>query len=268
MTRLLLAATLLATTALCAAAEDVTLDCLADPAEVVAVGSPVTGIVREVLVGRGDRVAAGDVLARLDTTIEEADVAVAEAQADATEVVEAQRAKLLLAEANLQRALQLVESGSVTQSRVEELEAVVAVARSDLATETRRVDLARIELERARAVLSLRTLKSPLEGFVTAQGTAAGEFLRQDGIVFTVARTDPLHVETYAPVEYYGRLVLGSSGRVELNQPPGTTIEAKVTVNDAVFDAASNTFGLRLELPNPDNAIPAGQQCAVTFALP
>jgi RND family efflux transporter MFP subunit len=267
MTRLLVAA-LLATTALPAWAEDVTLDCLADPAETVAVGSPVTGIVREVMVGRGDRVHAGDVVAKLDSTIEEADVAVAEAQADATEVVEAQRAKLALAEANLQRAQQLVESGSVTQSRVEELEALVAVARSDLATETRRVDLAQIELERARAVLSLRTLKSPLDGFVTAQGASAGEFLRQDGIVFTVARTDPLYIEAYAPTEYYGRLVTGVTGKVALDQPPGTSMDAEVTVIDAVFDAASNTFGLRLELPNPDNALPAGQHCRVTFALP
>lgn len=267
MTRLLLAA-LLTTTAFPAWAEDVTLDCLADPAETVAVGSSVTGIVREVLMSRGDRVHVGDVLARLDSTIEEADVAVAEAQADATEVVEAQRAKLALAEANLERARQLVVSGSVTQSRVEELEAVVAVARSDLATETRRVDLARIELERARAVLSLRTLKSPLDGFITAQGTAAGEFLRQDGVVFTVARTDPLYVEAYAPVDYYGRLLVGSVGKVALEQPPGTALEAKVTVVDAIFDAASNTFGLRLELPNPGNAIPAGQHCTVTFALP
>src|SRR5690606_25229478 len=65
MTRLLLA-TLLATTSLPGWAEDLTLDCLAEPAETVAVGSPVTGIVRQVMVGRGDRVQAGDVLARLD----------------------------------------------------------------------------------------------------------------------------------------------------------------------------------------------------------
>lgn len=268
MTARLLLATLLASTALPALAEDVTLDCLADPAQTVAVGSPVTGIVAEVMVGRGDRVRAGDIVARLDSTIEEADVAVAAAQADATEVVDAQQVKVDLAIANLERARQLVESGSVTQSRVEELEAVLAVARSDLATETRRLDLARIELERAKAVLSLRTLKSPIDGFVTAQGTAAGEFLRQDGIVFTVAQTDPLYIEAYAPVEEYGRLAVGASGTVRMDQPPGTTVGAKVTVVDAVFDAASNTFGLRLELPNPGNAIPAGQHCIVTFALP
>ena len=267
MTRLLLAA-LLAVLSVPAWGEELTLDCLAEPAETVAVGSPVTGIVRDVMVGRGDRVKTGDVLARLDATIEEADVAVAKAQADATEVVEAQRAKLALAEANLQRAQKLVKSGSVTQSRVEELEAVVAIARSDLATETRRVDLARIELERARALLSLRTLTSPLDGFVTAQGTRPGEFLRQDGVVFTVAKTDPLYIEAYAPVDYYGRLTSGAMGTVTLDQPPGTRLSASVTVVDAVFDAASNTFGLRLELANPDNAIPAGQHCTVAFVLP
>ncbi|MEM9242054.1 MAG: HlyD family secretion protein, partial [Pseudomonadota bacterium] len=38
---------------------------------------------------------------------------------------------------------------------------------------------------------------------------------------------------------------------------------AEVTVVDQIFDAASGTFGLRLELPNPDGKIPAGTRCLV-----
>ena len=37
---------------------------------------------------------------------------------------------------------------------------------------------------------------------------------------------------------------------------------------DRVFDAASGTFGVRLDLPNSDGALPAGQRCIVSFALP
>ncbi len=199
--------------------------------------------------------------------MEEADVEVAAATAAATEVVEAQRARLTLAEANLERARALVDSGSVTQSRVEELEAAVAVARSDFATETRRLQLAGIELARAQAVLSLRTLKSPIDGFVVSQDTQAGEFLKQDGVVFTIVQTDPLYIEAYAPVSLYGRIRLGDSGQVSLDQPAGTSLSAKLIVVDPVFDAASSTFGLRLELPNADDGIPAGQHCTVTFAL-
>ena len=38
-----------------------------------------------------------------------------------------------------------------------------------------------------------------------------------------------------------------------------------VTVVDQVFDAASGTIGVRLELPNPGYAIPAGLKCQVRF---
>jgi len=40
---------------------------------------------------------------------------------------------------------------------------------------------------------------------------------------------------------------------------------AKVTVVDRVVDAASGTFGVRLELPNPNYRLPAGLKCKVPF---
>lgn len=47
--------------------------------------------------------------------------------------------------------------------------------------------------------------------------------------------------------------------------PVGGVHKAVVTVVDQVFDAASGTIGVRLELPNPDYAIPAGLKCQVRF---
>jgi hypothetical protein len=38
-----------------------------------------------------------------------------------------------------------------------------------------------------------------------------------------------------------------------------------VTVVDRVVDAASSTFGVRLELANPDYRLPAGLKCRVRF---
>ena len=40
---------------------------------------------------------------------------------------------------------------------------------------------------------------------------------------------------------------------------------AAVTIVDRVIDAASGTFGVRLELPNPDQSIPGGLHCRVHF---
>lgn len=250
-----------------ARAEDLTLDCVAEPAQRVAIGSIVTGLLSEVHVGRGDRVKRGDVLARLDATIEEANVSVAKAQAEAGELIESQQTRLTLAEANLERSQFLLASGSVTQSRIDELQALVDITRNDLAAELRRQSLAVLELDRQRALLSLRTIKSPLDGFVISQSVQVGEYVRQDSTVFTIVQTDPLYVEAYVPASVYGRIALGATGTVTLDQPAGTSRPAQVSVIDPVFDAASGTFGLRLELSNPEDTIPAGQRCQVTFTL-
>jgi hypothetical protein len=47
--------------------------------------------------------------------------------------------------------------------------------------------------------------------------------------------------------------------------PGGTAQRARVVVVDRLIDAASNTFGVRLELPNEDYAIPGGLRCDVRF---
>ena len=39
--------------------------------------------------------------------------------------------------------------------------------------------------------------------------------------------------------------------------------QARVTVVDKVANAASSTFGVRLEIPNPGNRVPGGLTCKV-----
>ena len=53
---------------------------------------------------------------------------------------------------------------------------------------------------------------------------------------------------------------------VSPEDPIGGKYAAVVTVVDQVFDAASGTIGIRLDLPNPGYALPAGLKCKVRFA--
>ena len=52
----------------------------------------------------------------------------------------------------------------------------------------------------------------------------------------------------------------GMSAMVKPEKPIKGEFPAKVTVVDKVVDAASGTFGVRLELPNPDFKVTAGLQ--------
>jgi membrane fusion protein (multidrug efflux system) len=67
------------------------------------------------------------------------------------------------------------------------------------------------------------------------------------------------------PVSLYGQIKNGDQAEVRPEPPFGEVYPAKVVIVDRVVDAASGTFGLRLELPNKKGELPAGLKCNVTF---
>ena len=124
--------------------------------------------------------------------------------------------------------------------------------------------LADLELQRTSAEVALRTIKSPVNGVVVERFMHPGEFPKQEKIL-KIAQIDPLRVEVYAPVAMLGKITVGSSAYVKPEAPVPGEYVAKVTVVDRVVDAASGTFGVRLELANHDLKLPAGLKCTVRF---
>jgi len=125
-------------------------------------------------------------------------------------------------------------------------------------------EVAELELERARAALEQRTLRSPVTGVVTERVLYSGEFVKGTPVL-KLAQIHPLRVEVIAPVSLLGKVAVGMSAEVNPEAPVGGVHAAKVTVVDRVVDAASGTFGVRLELPNPTYRLPAGLKCKVRF---
>ncbi len=125
--------------------------------------------------------------------------------------------------------------------------------------------LADLELNRTTAEVTLRTMKSPITGVVVERYMHPGEFPKQERVL-KLAQIDPLRVEVYAPVSMLGKIAVGMMGLVKPEEPMKGEFKGKVTVVDKVVDAASGTFGVRMELPNPGMKLPAGLKCAVKFS--
>lgn len=246
-----------------AAAES--FDCVIDPSQKVKIASPVPGLLADVLVRRGDFVKKGDVIARLDSGIEEASVRVDELKASSNEEIEAQQTRLVLSRNRLDRATRLAQKDFGTVDRMEQMDAEVKVGERELALMRQRKQLAELELARSRAALERRTIVAPMDGYVLERSMGPGEYVHQEGSIGTLVALDPLHVETYVPVAHWGSLSEGSTGSIDLPPPIGGRYEAIVSVIDRVFDVASGTFGVRLKLANPGGKLPAGQRCTVTF---
>lgn len=240
-------------------------DCVIEPSLSLKLGSPITGVIASVEVDRGDIVRQGQVLARLESTVEVATLALARARAESGAEIDARRARLEQTRSELNRAASLHSSAVVSTQRIEELRANAQVAASDLSIAELNRRLAALEVGRNEALLEQRTIRSPVNGVVTARNLGPGEYIHFDNHVLSVARMDPLHVETFLPVRLYGRVRAGTRATVRPDQPVGGSFQAEVGVIDEVFDAASGTFGVRLSLANPDRVLPAGLRCRVQF---
>ena len=157
----------------------------------------------------------------------------------------------------------LVKEGQILatlDTSVERAQGSVQHAQAEL-TNRRLADL---ELQRTTAEVALRTIKSPVNGVVVERFMHPGEFPKQEKIL-KIAQIDPLRVEAYAPVTMFGKIAVGMTAHVKPEPPLTGEYTAKVVVVDRVVDAASGTFGVRMELPNSHLKLPAGLKCSVSF---
>jgi membrane fusion protein, multidrug efflux system len=227
--------------------------------------TPVAGIVAEVLVERGDNVRRGDVVARLDATIEEIAFTLAQAKAGNQTRIRSLEARVAFLEAQADRQAGLAERNVVAETVVTEARLEAEVARQELDEARLGLVLAGMEATQAEALLDQKTLRAPIDGVVTERLISPGEFRDTQSHFATLARLDVLRVEAFAPISYYEHLQIGQAVTIRPEDPIGGSHGATITVIDRVFDAATATFGLRMELPNPKLMLPAGLRCEVVF---
>jgi RND family efflux transporter MFP subunit len=236
------------------------VSCLTSPERVVDIGSSIVGVVSSVKVDVGDRVRKGDLLITLAAGVERAGVVAAQARSDIDADVLAAQANLELATQRHQQAQQLqsqgfVSSGATEQARVER---EIAAQKLQQARGQRRVSSS--ELGVVQAQLRQRKSHSPFDGMVIERYVNPGERV-EDKPMLRVAKLDPLRVDLVMPASRYGSVAVKDSLRIQPDLPGVAAKVAQVTHVDPVIDSASNTFRVRLRLPNPGNTLPAGVRC-------
>ncbi len=240
------------------------LACIMKPSMEVSIGSPVEGIIQAVHVERGDWVTKGQPVVALEASVEKATVALAKAKAETEATIKSAQAKMAFSARKLERAVELFKSNSIAKHEFDEAETerhLAEIAHLD-ATEKRHVD--RLEWQRATAALNLRTILSPLSGVVVDRLLSPGELAGKTPIL-KLAQINPLRIEVFAPLSLLGKVSPGMKAEVHPEGSAATSYPAHVTVVNRVVDSASGTFGVRLEMPNPNNTLPAGLACTVKF---
>ena len=240
------------------------LDCVIEPHEIVDIASRVDGIVDVLAVERGDLVAAGQVVAKLDSGVEEAAVAAARSRAQASAEIDANNIGVEFAKRRRDRLETLFNDSVISRDQMDEIqtEAELSKVRLDQAQENRR--LAELELARSIEVLERHTIKSPIDGVVVQRFLSPGEST-EDQAIMRIAQIDPLRIEVIVPVSAFGSIDKDQLAYVYPEAPARGKFPARVTVVDRVADAASGTFRVRLSMPNVGYQVPSGLKCSVEF---
>jgi len=243
-------------------------DCVMDPRQVVEVRSTVEGLIEKIAVDRGDFVAKGQVLIQLDAAVERASAALALQRSQLEGAIRSGESRVDYSSKKHGRQEELFKQNFISAQSRDEAATERKLAESELkeALDNRRV--AELEYKRQTEVLKLKTIVSPLNGVVMERLMHPGD-VAEAGVgrkpILKLADIDTLNVEVILPVEAYGRVKLGAKVDVIPDAPVGGKYQAVVTVVDRVLDAASGTFGVRLELPNRSRKLPAGMRCKASF---
>ncbi|MGW8228608.1 MAG: efflux RND transporter periplasmic adaptor subunit [Gammaproteobacteria bacterium] len=240
------------------------VDCLIEPNMVVDVSSAVEGVVERFHVERSDFVEQGQLLLELESGVEIAAVNKARARAQMEGALNSQRSSLEFNERRLNRVRQLYKKGLVSSFEMDEAETQVELARAELQKAEDEQKLAILELQRAEETLNLRRIRSPFKGVVVERFKSPGESV-EDKPIIKLAQLDPLRVEVYMSASEFGKIKPGLYARVTPENAASEEYLTEAKLVDRVIDAASGTFTVRLELPNPDQKIPSGLRCKVSF---
>lgn len=242
------------------------MDCVVQPSVVADLGVAVPGIIEKLHYDRADYVSKGTVLAELESDLERASLELAEKLSQATTAVELRQLNAAFGSRTLERNQALFEKSTISKQTLDQVETESLIARMQVRQEQENREIARLEALRAKASLNRRQIVSPINGAITEKYRSVGEYVA-DEPVFQVAQLDPLRIEVVVPLDYLNSIRTGMSASIELEVDgfEDRQYEAQVRRIDPVADAASGTYGIWLEMPNPDLTIPSGVRCQIDF---
>jgi HlyD family secretion protein len=199
------------------------------------------GRISEVLVESGDRVRRGQVLARLDPTVVNAQVANLKA------AVEQSRAEAVLAQADYARASAVANSvGALSKEEVDKRHSVVA-------TTAAKVKSAEAQLTEVEARLGRADIRAPADGIVLTRTAEVGQTVLAGGAtLFRLARGGEIEMRAVAAETDLPQLKPGQPVDVYLTGIP-IAFKGKVRLVSAVIDPNTRLGEVRVSLPqHPD----------------
>lgn len=238
------------------------------------VSTQITGTLTQVLIEEGDRVKAGQVLARLEDTTQRASLAAAQAnvQAVLAQVTQLQ-AQLAQAEADERRQHELVASGMVTKQAAEQARTNVATVAAQLNARKKEAEAAKAQAAQAQVNYDYTFVRAPFAGVIVEKAAQVGEIVSPLSAgggftrtgVGTIVDMESLEVDVDVNEAYIGQVTANMPAEAVLDAYADWRIPAHVVAIVPAADRGKATVKVRVALEQKDARIVPNMGVRVSF---
>ena len=207
----------------------------------VQISTDIAGIISEIAFESGKPVKKGDLLIRLDTKQEEAQLRAAQARYD-------------LAKLNLARKQDLLDKKAAPQA---DYDAAAAEARQ-----------AQAAIDEVQAVISRKTIRAPFDGLLGIRQVNVGQYLNAGVPVVPLESCDPIYVEFNLPQQDLNQVGLHKKVRLKASDISDEEFEGEITAIDSRVDETTRNVQIEATIRNPQQKLRAGMFCSVELLLP
>jgi membrane fusion protein (multidrug efflux system) len=210
-------------------------------AQGVMISPEIAGKVAEIAFESGATVQPGDLLVKLDTSSEDAQLRAAEAQVQ-------------LAKLNLDRTLKLHTDNTVSQSELDQAEATLKQNQADA--------------DAIRATVEKKTIRAPFAGRLGIRLINLGEQLDVGKTIVSLQSPAPLFVDFSLPQQNLSLLSTGLVVQVTSDSYPGTNFTGELTAINPDLNAITRSVQLRAKFENADQLLRPGMFVRVAVVRP
>jgi membrane fusion protein (multidrug efflux system) len=209
--------------------------------EGVYVSNEIAGQVREIRFESGQHVNKGDLLLRLDDSVDQAEL-------------EGFIAERRLARLEYDRRAKLLREKSVS--------------RSDYDTAEATLENAQASVQSKMAVIAKKAIRAPFSGQLGIRLVNIGQYLAPGSQIVSLQSLDPVYVDYALPERHLAGLKPGQSVLIGVQAYPGRVFEGRITAIEPRIDVGTRSIQIRATLENSDNLLRPGMFTEVRTVLP
>ncbi|HET7218401.1 MAG TPA: efflux RND transporter periplasmic adaptor subunit [Vicinamibacterales bacterium] len=228
----------------------------------------VNGRLQAVNVKLGDAVKQGEVIARVEDLEIREQVRQAEATYKVSEAsIRQRKADLALAKNNLDRSRSLYERQLLPQQTFDDVDARYQAALAQLDLAQAQFEVSKARLDELKITLSNTQIVAPVDGFVGKRFLDPGAFASTNAPVASIVDIRTVRMVANLVERDMRRVPTGTPAVVEVDAFPGEKFNGRVSRVAPVFDPATRTAEIEIEVANGDYRLKPGMYSRVQLTI-